>query len=116
MKQFKKILAVLMCAGVVLGVTACGDSNKADDQSKKDETTESTDQDKGKNNNDVTEGTEEKDKTDTTDDTAGDAGDSAGEGMIDKAGDDLKDGAEEIGDAVTGDDDRADKEEKDTNN
>ena len=31
MKQFKKLMLILMCTGVIMGLTACGNDKNADD-------------------------------------------------------------------------------------
>lgn len=78
MKQFKKLLAVLLCVGTLLNLTACGSDGDAEDNGAVN--TEDTDK-KDENMNSATDGTAE-------------------EGLMDEIGEDVKDGAEDIGDDV----------------
>ncbi len=112
MKQLKRLLVMLLCLGAMLSVTACGSSNDAKDNVSK----ENSVMDDEKNNldtkdtNDVTDGMEDGDTNDVTD--GKDTGNA--EGTVDEIGDDLKEGAEDIGDSMKGNNDR-DNSVNDTN-
>ena len=107
MKRMKKILLLMTCTFVLLGTTACGSKDAADngaDQSQTDTTTEnqtSTDQEKNQTMNDAT----------------------GGNGVLDDAVDDVTDGVDRVTDEVTDGVDKAADEltedngaEKNTNN
>lgn len=106
MKQFKKLLAVLMCMGVVLSVTACGsNNNEKDNGSTANPTTDNNDNGDNLGTGDGNDATTAKDRGDVNDVTDGtDNGD--GEGVMDEIGDNLKNGAEDIGNDVTGNENR----------
>ncbi len=99
MKQFKKLCMVLLCACAIMSVTACGSKNAADDNGavsdgantdttgNKDNTNNTTD---NGNVNDVTDGTDNDRR----------------EGVLDEIGDDVRDGMDNVGDAVDGKDTR----------
>ena len=77
MKQFQKVLAVLLCVGALTtGLAACGSDGDAED-----------------NGAVHTEDTDQKDMNGATDGTADD-------GVLDEIGEDVKDGAEDIGEDV----------------
>ena len=80
MKQFQKLLAVLLCVGALTtGLAACGSDGSAKDN--------------GAVNTETTEDTDQKDMNGATDGTAD-------EGVLDEIGEDVKDGAEDIGEDV----------------
>lgn len=92
MKQWKKLLMAFMCVSVILSVTACGRDGNADDNGAiKNNTTENN-----ANNNTGNNGNTN-DATDGTDNRNGN-----GEGVMDEIGDDLKNGADDVGDALDG--------------
>ena len=77
MKQFQKLLAVLLCVGALTtGLAACGSDGDAED-----------------NGAVHTEDTDQKDMNGVTDGTADD-------GVLDEIGEDVKNGAEKIGEDV----------------
>jgi len=93
---------VLMCVGVIASVTACGSGSNADDNgAAQNGTNQNTDNNNDSNanndttNNGTTNNGNTNDATDGTDNRDG-------EGVLDEIGDDVKDGAEDIGDAVDG--------------
>lgn len=93
MRQWKKFMLVLMCAGVMTGVTACGnntDDNAANDNAATEGTT-------GNQTDDVT------DRNDTNDGVMDEIGDDVRDGA-DEIGDDVRDGVDDIGDEVDPDD------------
>lgn len=102
MKQLKKLLVAGMCICFMLSVTACGNTNTADDngaQQSEDAT--------GAGN----AGSENKDQNndhmnDATDDD---------KGMVDEIGDDIKDGVDEAGDDIRDAADDAMNNNKDEN-
>ena len=80
MKQLKKTLAILLCTGMMCGLTGCGNSDNAAD------------------NGTVNDGTID-DAGDAIRDGADDAGDAIRDG-VDDAGDAVRDGADDLdGDA-----------------
>lgn len=79
MKRFKKFLLLMMCVGVLCGVTACGTDNDA-----KDGVNNTTDERK---TNDATDGVKDKD----------------GDGVLDDAVDDVTDGIDDAADNLTDD-------------
>ena len=86
MKQFKKLLAVFLCAAALMSLAACGSDGDAQDNGAVN--TETTD-DADRNGTDQ----ENSDMNGATDGTADD-------GVLDEIGDDVRDGAEDIGDGV----------------
>ena len=77
MKQFQKLLAVLLCAGALTtGLAACGSDGDEEDKGAV-----------------YTEDADQKDMNGATDGTADD-------GVLDEIGEDVKDGAEDIGEDV----------------
>ena len=97
MRQWKKFMLVLMCTGVMAGVTACG--NNADDNAA--------------NDNAATEGTTGNQTdgimNDNTEDDALDNGNTTDRnntngGVMDEIGDDVRDGVDDIGDRLDPDD------------
>ena len=72
MKQFKKLVLILMCTGVMMGITACGSNGNADDNAA--------------NNNAAT------DQNNTTNGaTDGTTYDNNNNGVADEIGDDIRD-------------------------
>ena len=90
MKQFKKLMLILMCTGVIMGLTACGNDKNADDNGATNNTT--TTDNTGKAND-----TNTNDATDGTGDT---------NSVTDEIGDDIRDGANDVKDSLDGDNDR----------
>ena len=64
MKQFKKLLVLLMCTGVIMGVTACGSDKDAADNGATNNTTtgNNTGEANDTNTNDATDGTRDEDR------------------------------------------------------
>lgn len=92
MKQWKKMMMILLCAGAVMSVTACGSDQQAQDNVADDHMTT----DENRNN---------------TEDNVNDATEHTGEdnGVMDEIGDDVRDEADQIGDDIRdGDDDLMD--------
>ncbi len=113
MKKFKKLLVMLLCLGAMLSVTACGSNNDAKDNVSKENSVMDDDEKNNldtKDTNDVSDGMEDGDTNDVTDDK--DTGNA--EGVVDEIGEDMKDGAEDIGDSMKGNNDR-DNSVNDTN-
>ncbi|QDW73421.1 hypothetical protein FND36_04800 [Lachnospiraceae bacterium KGMB03038] len=101
MKQFKKLLAVFLCAGVLMNLAACGsDGSAKDNGAVNTETTEDRDQNSADR--------EEADMNGATDGTADD-------GVLDEIGNDVKDGAEDIGNDVKDNVEDMEKDAKDAN-
>lgn len=85
MKHWKKLLMMLMCVGVIMSVTACGSNNNADDNGA---AGNGTANDANGTGNNGTNG----------------ATDRNGDNVMDEIGDDIRDGAEDVGDALDGND------------
>ena len=97
MRKVKKFLLLMMCTFVLLGTTACGSRDNADngaDQSTTDTDRYNNDNSSDNNSNDNTE-----------DRTMNDA--TEGDGILDDAVDDVTDGVDDITDDVTDGIDRA---------
>lgn len=85
MKQLKKAVLALLCAGVIAGMTACGSDGNADDNGAvQDNTTQNGTADDNGNVNDATDGTDNNNNN----------------GALDEIGDDVKDGMDDLGDDV----------------
>lgn len=93
MKQLKRLFLALVCVGTIMGMTACGSSNNADDNgAAQDGNANGTADSAG----DVT-GT---DNANGTNDATNGNDNNNGDGVMDEIGDDIKDGAEDLGDDV----------------
>ena len=109
MRQWKKFMLVLMCTGVMAGVTACG--NNADDNAANDNAaTEGTtgDQTDGIMNDNTEDDALDYGNTTDRNNTTGkdDVTDrnSTNGGVMDEIGDDVRDGVDDIGDTLDPDD------------
>lgn len=78
MKKVKKLMLVICCVAIMVGITACGDMGTTPND----------------NNNDVTEGTEKKN---TDDGVVDDIGNAVGDGI-----NDIGNGVKDMTDDVTG--------------
>lgn len=96
MKKMKKIILLMTCAFVLLGTTACGSRDNADNGA--DQTT--TDGNRGNDNTDTMDNADDRTMNDATE----------GNGILDDAVHDVTDGVDEVTDDVTdGVDKAADK-------
>lgn len=87
MKQLKKWMLVLMCAGTMMSVTACGsDKNAKDNEATQDQT--------DKDQNRDTTGEEDSKMNDAGKNDAVEDGNR--DGVADEIGKDIKDGAEDV--------------------
>lgn len=84
MKQLKKTLAVLLCAGMMWGLTGCGSNDNAADNGTVNDATENT------GNTDMGGDTNRNDNNDSR----------VLEDGVDDAGDAIRDGVDDVGDAV----------------
>lgn len=109
MKQLKRLFLAFLCVGTIMGMTACGSSNNADDNgAAQDGTANGTADDAGNTN-----GT---DNANGTNDATNGNDNSNGDNVMDEIGDDVKDGADEIGDGVRDSmDDGNNRDAEDTN-
>lgn len=106
MKQFKKLVLVLMCTGAIMGLTACGSDKNAKDNGATQNSESATE-----NKNDAKDNAA--DDTDMNDNGANDAIDGTdNDGVVDELGDDVRDGAEDVKDGV---DDALDKNDANNN-
>jgi len=98
MKQFKKMLLMMMCVCVMLGCVACGNNNATDNGANQTENANGTDT----TLDDVNDNTMN-DATDGTDNANG-----TGDGVVGEMGEDVMDGVEDMGkdveDAMDGND------------
>lgn len=115
MKQLKRILMVLMCAGVLVSVTACGKDENADDNGAVNGGTTDNAGNSGSDGTGTTTGNGTNDATNgnTGNGSTGNTANDNGEGVMDEIGDDIKDGAEDVGDALDGNDNNS--QDKETN-
>ena len=94
MKKWRKVILAILCVGVIVGTTACGNRNGAEgDDAANNTQTEQNDT----NNNDVTEGTDK--NKDNNGGVVDDMGNAAGNVI-----DDIGNGVENITDDMTGND------------
>lgn len=91
MKQFKKMLLMMMCVCVMLGCVACGNNDAMDNGANQTDTTLDDANDNKNNMNDATDGTDDANGNGVVDDI--------GEGVED-IGDGIGQGVEDIGDGV----------------
>lgn len=102
MKQLKRLFLAFLCVGTIMGMTACGSSNNADDNgAAQDGNATGTADDAGSvDGTDGANGTNGTTGTGNTNDATNGNDNGNGEGVMDEIGDDVKDGADEIGDDI----------------
>ena len=90
MKQLKRLFLALVCVGAIMGMTACGSSNDADDNG-------AAQDGNATGTADDAAGTNGTDNTDNTNDATNGNDNADGDGVMDEIGDDIKDGADDLG-------------------
>ena len=101
MKQWKKLVMVLMCTGVLMSVTACGRDENADDNGAVNNASDDAGTSGTTGNGTTGNGTNDATNGNTGNNSTGNG---TNEGVMDEIGDDIKDGAEDVGDALDGND------------
>ena len=89
MKKMKKLLLLMICTFVLLGMTACGSRDNVDNGA--DQSTTDTDAEKNNNDSDSTTNSDDRTMNDATE----------GDGILDNAVDDVTDGIDDVTDDVT---------------